>query len=334
MIMKQHIIILCVLLSACELSTRSKIDPNNENHADDLLLQSFKTQESERSVLDSLYDDYWQQLADKKYDMDDYKIRPDFGLELPALLNQCDTITNQLIQLYDEVSDYSKVYQKILSQLYEEEIDVDERTLNIIQTNLEQLELRNHGISNAKSFLHLYNAQLKVKIMELLRKQDLQSEKIKSLLMKAQKDYEAVYDSAFYSSHSDYANSVYMPLKRKIDELNNARDAEHVALTTVKQRSASKPTQKVTPASVYSVLDSSFFSLIHEGNTQMREYTNLYKQYRESGATGEILEFLKKITKDSKCFKDHFKTNFDKIPRQDRNKIQSLTELKEKINMQ
>jgi hypothetical protein len=99
------------------------------------------------------------------------------------------------------------------------------------------LELRNHGIPNAKSFLHLYNAQLKVKIMELLRKQDLQSEKIKSLLMKAQKDYKAVYDSAFYSSQSDYTNSVYMPPKRKIDELNNVANSDSEYYRLSKRRS-------------------------------------------------------------------------------------------------
>jgi hypothetical protein len=198
MIMKPYTILLCILLSACNVATNSKDDTDVKHRADSLLLQSFKVQENERNVLDSLYNDYWQWLADKKYEMDDYKIRPDFGLELPELLDQCDTITAHLIQLYEEISDYGKVYQNILAQLNEEEIDVDERVLNIIQASLEKWELRHLGIPNKKFFLHLYNTQLKVKIMEMLLKQNLQNEKIKSLLLKSQKDYEALYDSAFY----------------------------------------------------------------------------------------------------------------------------------------
>jgi hypothetical protein len=164
---------------------------------DSILLQ-FEAQEIKRSVLDSLYREYWQRLADKKYEMDDYKIYPDFDLGLSELLDECDTITKQLVNLYEETYDYDTIYQRILTQLNEEEFYVDERVLNIIQTNLEQWENRNIGIPNTKSFLRLYSAQLRVRTLELLRKQQLQDERIKLLLQKSQKDYEILYDNAYY----------------------------------------------------------------------------------------------------------------------------------------
>jgi hypothetical protein len=141
---------------------------------------------------------YWQQFADKKYEMGEYKIRPDFGLELPALLDRCDTITKQLVNLYAEISNYETIYQRIVNQLNENEIYVDEQVLNIIYTNLEQWGTRNLGIPNTESFLTLYKAQLRVRMLQLLRKQNQQDRNIKALLEQAQKDYEELYDNAFY----------------------------------------------------------------------------------------------------------------------------------------
>ncbi|MDR1581734.1 MAG: hypothetical protein LBS55_00480 [Prevotellaceae bacterium] len=196
--MKYLSVILCVLLNACNISTKSDTNTDIAARNDSLLLQSFKAQEREQAVLDSLHNEYWQRLADKEYEMDDYKIRPDFGLELPQLFNECDTLTKQLVNLYEEVSNYDTIYQRILTQLNEEEIYVDERILNIIQTNLEQWKNRDIGIPNTKSFLCLYNAQLRVRILELLQKQNMRDEGIKSLLRKSQEDYETLYDSAYY----------------------------------------------------------------------------------------------------------------------------------------
>lgn len=130
--------------------------------------------------------------------MGEYKIRPDFGLELPALLDRCDTITKQLVNLYAEISNYETIYQRIVNQLNENEIYVDEQVLNIIYTNLEQWGTRNLGIPNTESFLTLYKAQLRVRMLQLLRKQNQQDRNIKALLEQAQKDYEELYDNAFY----------------------------------------------------------------------------------------------------------------------------------------
>jgi hypothetical protein len=195
--MKQYAAILFILLSACNTGIRSDVNTVAVAKIDSILMP-FKAQDRERSILDSLYNEYWQRLADKKYEMDNCKIRPDFGLELPALLDECDTITKQLVNLYVEVANYDTIYRRIVNQLNEEEICIDERVLNIIQTNLEQWGNRNIAIPNTKLFLQLYTTQLRVRTLELLQKQNIQDERIKSLLQKSQKDYETLYDNAFY----------------------------------------------------------------------------------------------------------------------------------------
>ena len=95
-------------LSFHSLSTCNIVEKNpeiiakleKENARLTTLLTQYQEKEHECEILDSLYIQYWQRLENKKYEMDEYKIRPDFGLDLSALLNECDTVTKLLIKSY------------------------------------------------------------------------------------------------------------------------------------------------------------------------------------------------------------------------------------------
>jgi hypothetical protein len=75
-------------------------------------------------------------------------------------------------------------------------------------------------------------------------------------------------------------------------------------------------------------LGKDFFDLIQKGYNQKDAYTSLYNKHKSE--KGEIVNFLKEITKGSKEF-DEFKNKFDSIPATDKRGIKSLTQLKEKI---
>jgi len=188
-----------ILLTACGFSnTSTESSGRDELVKDSLHLSAFIAQESERILLDSLFHDYWQHLSDKEYENTDLKIRPDLGLVLPQLLDECAEATNELIEKYEELSDYDTLYNRILIQLDKEGLYVDDSVLKVIHLNLEQWESRNLGIPNTKLFLHLYYAQLRVRMLEIVRKQDLDNIGVETLLLNAQKEYEMVYDSAYY----------------------------------------------------------------------------------------------------------------------------------------
>lgn len=199
LIMRQFIFTLYILQAGCTFFNQNSGTIHNEDFLkDSLRLSVFKIQEREAAELDSLYNEYWRDLSDKKYEIENHKIRPDLGLEMQALLNECSEITNDLIERYKELSAYDTVYNHIVIQLNEEGLFVDEKILGIIHSNLEQWKNRNIGIPNTESFLHLYYAQLRVRMLELLQKQNLHDEKIKSFLLKAQKEYQVIYDSSYY----------------------------------------------------------------------------------------------------------------------------------------
>ncbi len=198
-IMRIFITISFLFLTSCGSSDgRKEFSGRDEIVKDSLLLSAFVTQDSERALLDSLFKVYWQRLSDKEYENTDLKIRPDFGLALPQLLDECAEVTNELIEKYEELSDYDTLYNRILIQLDKEGLYVDDSVLKVIHSNLEQWESRNLGIPNTKLFLHLYYAQLRVQMLEVLRKQDLDNIGVETLLLNAQKEYEMVYDSAYY----------------------------------------------------------------------------------------------------------------------------------------
>jgi predicted nucleic acid-binding Zn-ribbon protein len=83
-----------------------------------------------------------------------------------------------------------------------------------------------------------------------------------------------------------------------------------------------------TTASKNSTLEKEFFDLIQKGNSQMDAYVKLFKKHEKE--KGEIVDFLKEIIKDSREF-DKFKNKFDSIPKSDKEKINSLDKLKEKL---
>lgn len=188
-----------ILLVSCKFSN-SSIESNGRDEIvrDSMHLAAFIAQESEKNILDSIFQAYWQHLANKTYSDNDLKIYPDLGLALPQLLNECDETTKELIEKYEELSDYDTIYNRIIIQLDKEGLFVNDSVLKVIHSNLEQWGSRNLGIPNTKLFLHLYYAQLRVRMLEVLRKQESDNIGIETLLLNAQKEYEMVYDSAYY----------------------------------------------------------------------------------------------------------------------------------------
>ena len=197
--MKIFISFLCVLVISCEFSNSStEASGRDEIVKDSLHLSAFVAQESERILLDSLFQVYWQHLSDKEYENTDLKIRPDLGLALPQLIDECAEVTIELIEKYEELSDYDTLYNRILIQLDQEGLFVEDSVLKVIHSNLEQWESRSRGIPNTKLFVHLYYAQLRVRMLEVMCKQDPDNIGLEGLLLNAQKEYEMVYDSAYY----------------------------------------------------------------------------------------------------------------------------------------
>ncbi len=147
---------------------------------------------------------FWNRQRQKGFELQKLKIKRNFDLNIIQLFNELN-VRVQAIQAYCDVcakSDSDEVLQEDLKQLCEK-LDIDFLKFSSIPYYKNPLinrnwEMHNIGRPNFFSHIALCIAQLRVKVLEELLKNNPKDKKINQLVVRARRGFDDNFDQSYY----------------------------------------------------------------------------------------------------------------------------------------